>query len=226
MSTTAQADPRTVLLKRVRLSFTEGIKDKQKVVEDGKERHGFNIIIEQVGDDAKAKKYAEENKEKCIAAMKAAGLKEFGDEMAYKSIMEDDPKRLSFRKGERFKNKETGKVYDGYTGNYALSVSGPKGGQVRPKLKDRHKRDVEEKDIETVCYSGTYGDVYVSFYGTKEGGRGIFASAELVRSHQEGASMGRQFVYDDDELDDLEDDDDDLGGGSSSSSAGADLDDF
>lgn len=205
---TKERDPRTVTLKGVRLSFTDGIKEKQRTSDepDAKEKYNFNII------NVAGTKHYDDNNAKIIGALKAAGEKAWKNPDAYKDIAEDNPKRVTFKKGERFKNKE-GKVYAGYDGNYAFSVSGPNGGQRRPVLKDRHKRDVEEKDIEDVFYGGTFADVIVSFFGTEKGSRGIFATCELVRSLQEGERMGGGYrVTDDDldELDDMEDDIDDL----------------
>ncbi|MBB5986011.1 ssDNA-binding protein [Sphingobium lignivorans] len=217
----AERDPRTVLLKRVRLSFPD-IKEPGQAVKDGKLRYGAKLVIEFEGDDSKAKALAAENKAKAIAAMEAAGDQAWKNTAAYKGIMEDDPKRVSFRSGKRFKNKETGEVYAGYDGNFVISASGPAGGKKRPQLKDRMKRDVVEKDIEDVFYPGTYVDAYVSFYGTDEGGRGLFASIDLLRSHQEGKVTARTFTFDDDELDDLDDDTPEPG----AKASGDDLDDF
>lgn len=217
----SEKDPRTVTLKRVRLSFTQGIKDKRKTSDaaDAKERHNFNIIEETGG------KYSEENRKKVAAAIRAAGDKVWKNPDAYKEIQEDNPKRVTWKKGEKFKSKE-GKVYAGYEGNMAFSVSGPNGGQKRPILKDRHKRDVEEKDIMDVFYSGTYADVIVSFYGTDKGSRGIFATCELVRSHQEGEAMGGGYFFDEDDLDELDDLDDGDDGLDDLVSSGGDTDDL
>ncbi|WP_242136963.1 ssDNA-binding protein [Sphingomonas sp. TREG-RG-20F-R18-01] len=203
-------DPRTVWLKRVRLSFTEALKDKQKSSDsdDAKEKHSCNVIIEQVGDDAKAKAMAPINIKTAIGAIEAASEKMWKDKDRWKSIQEDAPKRICFRRGERFKNKE-GKVYAGYEGNFGLTASGPSAGQKRPKLLDRHKRDVTENDILDVMYGGSYADVLVSFYGTDKGSSGVFASIELIRSHQEGEAMGGGVVINDAvlaEIDDLDDD--------------------
>lgn len=222
----ADNDPRTVTLKRVRLSFTQGIKDKRKTSDaaDAKERHNFNIIEETGG------KFSEQNRERILAALAAAGEKAWKDPDAYKKIAEDNPKRVTYKKGERFKSKE-GKVYAGYEGNFGMSVSGPGGGQRRPKLLDRHKRPVDEADIMDVFYSGTYADVIVSFYGTDKGSRGIFATCELIRSHQEGEAMGGGYVFSDDDLDELEDLEDDDDGLSShvapkADSSASDVSDF
>jgi len=206
-----KSDPRTCQLKMVRLSFTDGLKDKKSAVRDGKEKHSANVIvIKTAGDDPLSKQAAalfEENKSKIMACLKAACDDQWGKPEAYTSIMEDDPKRVCFRKGERFKNDD-GEIYKGYEGNMAVSASGPRGGQLRPKMFDRHKRPVEEKDILDVCYGGSYADVILSFYGTDEGGRGVFSSIEAIRSRQEGERIGGGgWTGSADEFDDLEDGD-------------------
>lgn len=198
--TIKEKDPRTVTLKKVRLSFTDGIKEKQRTSDepDAKEKFNFNIILEA------GTKYDKENQAKVTAALEAAGEKAWKQPDAHVTIFEDNPKRVTYKEGKRFKNKE-GKVYAGYEGNHAFSVSGPGGGQRRPILKDKYKRDVEEKDILDVFYGGTYADVIVSFYGTDKGSRGIFATCELVRSHQEGERMGGGYAFSEDDLDELDD---------------------
>ncbi|MEH0291779.1 ssDNA-binding protein [Agrobacterium sp. CCNWLW71] len=210
-------DGRTVQLKRVRLSFTDSLKDKKKTSDDPNAlpKHGLNIINE------KDSPYYEENHKKIMAALRAAGEKAWKNPDAYKDIMEDNPKRVCFRKGEKFKNKE-GKVYTGYEGNYAFSASGPSAGQKRPKLLDRRKRCLrdqataeqlkagkvfEESEILDIFYGGVFGDVIVSFFGTDKGSRGIFSSAEAIRSHEEGERMGGGIYVDADDFDDLEEDD-------------------
>lgn len=202
MAIEEKSDGRTVQLKHVRLSFTDSLKEKKKTSDDpnAAPKHSCNFILES------ADKYFEENKAKVMSAIKAAGEKAWKNSDAYKGIQEDNPKRLCFRKGERFKNKE-GKVYAGYDGNFAFSASGPSAGQKRPKLLDRHKREVAEDAILDVFYGGCYADVIVSFFGTDKGSRGIFASVEAIRSHQEGERMGGGIYVDADDFDDLEDDD-------------------
>jgi hypothetical protein len=205
-----KSDGRTVQLKRVRLSFTKRLKTKGKTSDEAtKETHGLNIIID------KSQPTFDANVAKCESALREAGKQAFKNENAYKDIAEDAPKRVCYRKGEKFKNKE-GKVYAGYEGNMAFGANGPSGGEKRPKLLDRHKRKVEEADINDVFYGGCYADVIVSFYGTEKGSRGIFATIEAIRSHQEGERMGGGVDVDADDFDDLPDDDDSFVGGSSS----------
>lgn len=197
MAIEEKSDGRSVQLKKVRLSFTKRLKTKGKTSDEAtKETHGLNIIL-----DADS-----ENHRKCIGALKEAGKQAFKSEDAYVTIAEDAPKRVCFRKGERFKNKE-GKVYSGYEGKYGFSANGPSGGEKRPKLLDRRKRPVEEKDINDVFYGGCFADVVVSFYGTEKGSRGIFATIEAIRSHEEGERMGGGIDVEADDFDDLEDDD-------------------
>ena len=131
MAIEEKSDGRSVQLKRVRLSFTKRLKTKGKTSDEAtKETHGLNIVL-----DADS-----ENHRKCIAALKEAGKQAFKNENAYIEIAEDAPKRVCFRKGEKFKNKE-GKIYAGYeTGKMAFAANGPSGGDKRPKLLDRRKR--------------------------------------------------------------------------------------
>ncbi len=203
----AKGDGRTVQLKRVRLSFTDSLNEAKPTVEGGEPKHTCNLILE-----ADGATYAD-NTKKVKAALRAASELAFKNPDAWEAIAEDSPKRVCYREGKRFKNKE-GKPYTGYEGNWAISGAGPKGGKNRPKLLDRMRRPVETKDILDVCYGGSYADVIVSFYGTDKGGRGVFCTIEAIRSHQEGAPMGGGVHVDADDFDELEDNsfdsDDDL----------------
>lgn len=197
MAEAGKKDPRTVQLKSVRLSFADGLVEKKAAVKDAKERHSCNLIIITPEGAEKdpllqaAAKHFEANKAAVISAMKAAGEQAFGNPDAYKVIAEDSPKRVAFRKGERFKNDE-GQVYTGYANNWAISAAGgPGAGQRLCKIYNRNKRQITEKsEIAEVAYTGSLADVIVSFYGGDEGGRGMFCSIDAIRSHQEGQSIG------------------------------------
>lgn len=212
-----KSDGRTVQLKRIRLSFTERLAEAGKTSDESdKETHGSNFILESDSPHFNA------NYEKVMSAIKMAGEKTWKNPDAYKGIQEDAPKRVTFRKGDRFKNRE-GKIYAGYEGNYAFSANGPGGGLKRPKMLDRRKGILREQasaeqlekgkvfdvsKIPDIFYGGVYADVIVSFYGTDKGSRGIFATVEAIRSHEEGDRMGGGAIYvDADDFDDLEDDD-------------------
>ena len=211
MGVEERGDGRTVQLKRVRLSFTDSLKEASPTIDGGVPKHTCNMILEIDSPSFAA------NKAKVISALKSASDKTWKKEGAWKELWDDDPKRCCFRKGARFKNSE-GKVYAGYEGNVAISGAGPSGGKKRPKMLDRHKRPVEADDILDVCYGGTYADVIISFYGTDKGGRGLFCSIDAIRSHQEGEHIGGGGItVDADDFDDLDDEDsfggesDDLG---------------
>lgn len=197
-----RGDGRAVQLKNVRLAFMNSLYEKKATVKDGIPKYNFNVI------NVKDKAEYQSNHLKIIAALEAASEKQWKDKDRWKRIAESDPKRVCYRKGERFANQETGQPYAGFEGNYGLSVGCPSKGQKRPKkLLDRHKRAVEEKDILDVFYSGTFGDVVVEFYGTNEGGPGIFCTCNAVRSRQEGDNLGGGGVpVEDDDFDDIEDD--------------------
>jgi hypothetical protein len=221
MTETAQKtiDPRTVQLKGLRLSYTDTLKEKGKPdgVPDADPKYGCNFLIEKAGPQAN---HFDENVAKVVAALKAAGDQEWGKPDAYKAISEDNPKRVAFRKGERFKNPD-GDIYKGYEGNLAISASGPSGGKHRPKMWDRHKRKVEEEDILVVCYGGSYCDAILSFYGTDKGSRGIFCSIEAIRSWQEGDVMGSGITVTADMFDDMPETDAFAGTGAAEDSGGA-----
>lgn len=228
MTAPTPQDPRTIRLKMVRLSFSDSLKDKKATVENGTPKHGSNLIIVQTADpadplSAKAATLFEDNKAKIVSAIEAAGLEAFGKKDAWQGIVEDSPKRLCYRKGERWKNTD-GEVYKGYGGNWAISASGPKGGEHRPLLLDRHKREVEESDILTVMYGGSYCDVVISFFGTEKGGRGIFASIEAIRSRQEGERLGSGPRATADDFDDLDEGDSFSGTSAAAPTGGSDFD--
>ena len=199
------ADKRTVKLPRVRISFTDTLLTPGVAngVEDGRPSYGCNIILEKshpnfAALDARIRE-----------ALSEAGRQFNGKENLYKTVAEDNPKRVAYRNGNRFKNTD-GVIYDGYEGNFAISAKGPKAGRERPKLLDRRKRDVtrDDKDIPVVFYSGTYADVICSFYATDKGGQGIFCSIDAIRSHEEGERLGGGGItVTDDMFDDLPDDD-------------------
>lgn len=196
-------DGRTVMIKRVRASFTDSLKDAKPSVADGPPKHTANFIIEsdQPGFD--------EKKAAIGRAIKAACVVTWKNPDRYKVIQEDDPKRIAYRKGERFKNQESGEVYAGYAGNMAIAAAGPMGGKKRPKMLNRRGNDVAEADIEDVVYSGCYVDLKVSFYGTDKGGAGVFATIEAIKSREIGERMGGGVSTSADEFDEYDDSDDD-----------------
>ncbi|UUV43183.1 hypothetical protein RCCWILLIS_11 [Rhodobacter phage RcCWillis] len=213
---------RTILLKRVRLSFADSLQEASvpKKSEPGtKPTHSANVLIE------KDQPGFDEKKAMIVEGLKAAAREFKKPEDWWAKLLENSPKQLCFRKGTSFANDETGEIYKGYENSLVIVGKGPSGGSKRPIIKDRHKRDVEVNDINDVCYNGSYADVSVSFYGTDKGGTArLTCSFEVIRSHQEGERMGGGGVgYSEDDFDDLEDDDDSFdqpsGGGSAAPAA-------
>lgn len=197
---------RTILLKRVRLSFADSLQDASvpKKSEPGtKPTHSANVLIE------KDQPGFDEKRAMVVEALKAAAREFKRPETWWEKLMENSPKQLCFRKGTSFATDE-GEIYKGYENALVVVGKGPSGGQKRPTIKDRHKRDVEVTDINDVLYNGSYADVSISFYGTDKGGTArITCSFEVIRGHQEGERMGGGGVgYDADDFDDLDDDDD------------------
>jgi hypothetical protein len=201
MSKVMSEDGRSILLSGMRLSFAEGIKDKKivKGVEGGTPKYNFNLINETDGKNFKV------NDKLIIAAMEAAGEVTWKKKNAHEQIFDDNPKRICYKNGNRFKSAESGEIYAGYEGNKAMSCGTPGGGQKRPKLMDRRKRAVSEEDILDVFYSGCYVDAVVSFFGTDKGGKGIFCTVDAIRSHEEGERLGGGGIrVEEDDFDDLE----------------------
>ncbi|MER9833378.1 DUF2815 family protein [Mesorhizobium sp. M0145] len=190
----------------VRTSFAESLHTaslpKKNKDPNAKPKHGANFILEKTGPHADQ---FESNKAACISAMKAAGREFKRPEDWWKTLWDDKPDNLSFKKGDRFKN-DAGEIYKGYEGNIVVSAKGPGGGLKRPQMRDRNKRIIEVSEILDVVYNGTYSDVIVSFYGTENGGTPrITCSVEAIRSRQVGDRLGGGGIYvDDDDFDTLE----------------------
>lgn len=197
---------RTVTLTNVRTSFADSLHTaslpKKNKDPNAKPKHGANFILEKDSPDF------ESNKAACISAMRAAGREFKRPEDWWKTLWDDKPDNLSFKKGDRFKS-ESGEIYKGYAGNLVISAKGPAGGLKRPQIRDRNKRIIEVSEIPDVVYNGTYADVIISWYGTENGGTPrITCSVESVRSRQVGERLGGGGIYvDDDDFDTLPADD-------------------
>lgn len=197
---------RTVTLTNVRTSFADSLHTaslpKKNKDPNAKPKHGANFILEKDSPDF------ESNKAACISAMKAAGREFKKPEDWWKTLWDDKPDNLSFKKGDRFKT-DAGEIYKGYAGNLVVSAKGPAGGLKRPQIRDRNKRIIEVSEIPDVVYNGTYSDVIISWYGTENGGTPrITCSVESIRSRQVGERLGGGGIYvDDDDFDTLPADD-------------------
>lgn len=221
MSEEKKKNPRIATLKNVRLSFTDSLGKAKATVKDGVPKHGCNILIEP------GKPETDANKAAVRAALAAASEETWGKADKWQKIAENKPDRVQYRKGEKFTNSDD-EVYKGYEGCMVVPGYGPGGTKnpKRPAIMDRRKNWIWNPDkgaeatdakILDVCYSGTYADVKVEFYGitgSESGGDGIFTSIHLIRSRQTGDRMAGGFRVDDsdaDDFDDLDDEVDDLG---------------
>lgn len=203
-----QTDDRVVTIKNVRLSFCNGLREKTKSHPDAKPKHSCSFIL-----DPSVAEHAA-NVKAVKKAIAAAEVKEFGagkEGIIAKSVQ--DNKRIVFRVGDTFTN-EDGEVYQGYDVEGAFGLGSCKSDK-RPKLFDRKKNLVEAEDIDDVFQAGQFCDAIVSFYCTskkEQGGRGLFASVQLIRARQIGDTFGAGNNASADDLDDLDDEDDGLGG--------------
>lgn len=218
---TKKDDGRTVLLKDCPISFTESLQTAKATVKDGVPKHGCNVLI------IKDAKTEAENKAKIISAIRAACELEFGEGKGdfFKVISEDDPKRVCYRAGSRFKNSDTQEVYKGYENAMVIAGVGPGGSKNprRPKLFNRRRKVMDEineatgkpfftiADIPEIFYSGVHCDVKVSFYAVSskdQGGNGVFCSIEAIRSHESGERMAGGAVQTSaDEFEEMDDED-------------------
>jgi len=201
---------RTVTLTRVRASFADSLQvatlPKKNKDPAAKPKHGSNFIIEKDGPYAE---HFESNKAAVISALKAACREFKRPEDWWKTLWDDKPDNISFKRGDRFKSDD-GEIYKGYAGNLVVAAKGPKGGQQRPQIRDRYKKILDDVNrINEIVYNGTYCDAVISFYGTENGGTArLTCSVEAVRSLQEGDRLGGGGVYvDDDDFDSVSDDD-------------------
>lgn len=203
-----QTDDRVVTIKNVRLSFCNGLREKTKSHPDAKPKHSCSFIM-----DPSVAEHAA-NVKAVKKAIAAAEVKEFGagkEGIIAKSVQ--DNKRIVFRVGDTFTN-EDGEVYQGYDVEGAFGLGSCKSDK-RPKLFDRKKNPVEPEDIDDIFQAGQFADAIVSFYCTskkEQGGRGLFASVQLIRARQVGDTFGAGNNASADDLDDLDDEDDGLGG--------------
>jgi hypothetical protein len=224
-------NPRIATLKNVRLSFTDSLKDAKATVKNGVPKHGCNILIEP------GKPETDANKAAVIAALEAVGEEKWGNKDKYRTIAKKDPKRVQYRKGDVFTDKDD-VPYKGYEGAMVVPGYGPGGTKnpKRPAIMDRKKNWIFNPDkgaenvgkILDVCYSGVYADVRVEFYpveGADAGGDGIFTAIHLIRSRQTGEKMSGGYRVDDSDADEFEDLADDLDDDDEVSSSGGGSDD-
>lgn len=121
-------------------------------------------------------------------AISAVAKEKWADkaEGVLKLLKED--KKVAFLEGP-YRNKKTGEVYDGFDGNYTLSVRNGGASPVRPSTFDAQNREVTQAD--GVIYNGCYVDASIELYAQDNNyGRRINCSLRGVRFAGHGESFG------------------------------------
>jgi len=122
-----------------------------QAIGDGEPAYGGRLIIDPSDDD--------------VAVIDAA-IREVAKEK-WKDTAEDvlavlrEEKRICFEKSA-YRNKKTGKVYDGFEGKFSLGTRNPK---VRPTIVDRFGNEVTDtSEIGRLIYSGCRVNARVEFW--------------------------------------------------------------
>jgi hypothetical protein len=223
MAEEKKQDPRTCKL-LVRLSFTDGLKDKKAPVRDGKEKHSVNLIVVSTADDADPQSKAG----RC--AVRGAAEANHGLHQGSRRRSVGQAGRVQRHRRERTRSgsasarasaskttkAKSTKATPGIGPSAAPApvavsvarrcgiVSSVRSAATRRATMIKKGNFFDVDDILNVCYSGCYADVIVSFYGTDEGGKGIFCSVEAIRSRQEGPQIGGGIQTSADDFDDLD----------------------
>lgn len=192
-----------VTLKGARASFFKAF-EKTASVASGREGYRSNWLFDPNTAEGK----------QCIALCKKAIEEVKKDKWKEKAAsIKFKPDRVCFREGETFTSEDTGEVYEGYEGMYALVTNN----QTPPTIVNRDRTPLKKDD--GVIYSGCYCVVVVRFYavtGQEKGGNGIFCTLEGVQFLRNGEAFGAAALNAEeafDDLSDLDDEGDGLGGG-------------
>lgn len=182
------ADPRTVYLKNVRLSYPH-LFERHKANETAEPKFSATFLIDPTTKEGKA------NIKKIEAAIEAA------EQQAFKKTglrYKDD--RKHFMDGNDCLTR-TGEIKPGYEDMMVVKASNKDPFPIRnrdKKLTDPNK---------SPYYGGCYVEVFVSCYGTTKGGSpGLFFSLDAIRFFKDGERFGREEIGED-AFDDYEDDD-------------------
>lgn len=185
------ADPRTVYLKGVRLSYPH-LHERHKASEDAQPKFSATFLIDPSTKEGKM------NIRKLEAAVKAAELQAFK-----KSGLKYKSDRNHFMDGNECLDK-AGEIKVGYEDMMVVKASN----KDPIKLIHRNKKPVEAD--KTPFYAGCIVEGFVNAYGTTKGGsNGLFFTMDAVRFWEDGERIGRGEISDDA----FDDDDEDEGYG-------------
>lgn len=149
-----------------------------QAIGDGEPAYGGRLIVDPNDDDVSVIDAA-------IRDVAKAKWKDTAEDVL--TVLREE-KRICFEKAA-YRNKKTGKVYDGFEGKFSLGVRNPK---VRPTIVDRFGNEVTEKDdIGRLIYSGCYVHAKVEFWAQDNSfGRRINCSLLGVMFAEDGESFG------------------------------------
>ena len=149
-----------------------------QAIGDGEPAYGGRLIVTPTDADVKA----------IDAAMLAVATAKWKDDGEAVLALLREEKRVAFEKSA-YRNKKTGKVYDGFEGSYSLGTRNPK---AQPTVFDQYNKEVTGKTaIERLIYSGCKVHAKVEFWAQDNSfGRRINCSLLGVMFAADGERFG------------------------------------
>lgn len=165
-----------MMLKKKRLGFPALA--RPQAIGDGEPAYGARLIIDPEDNDVKV------IEREIINVAKAKWKDDWENVLA---VLREE-KRIAFEKTP-YRNKKTGKVYDGFEGKYSLGTRNPK---QRPTAVDRYGAEITDPaQIERILYSGCYVHAQVEFWAQDNAfGRRINCSLLGAMFAADGDSFG------------------------------------
>lgn len=165
-----------LMLKNKRLGFPA--LDRPQAIGDGEPAYGGRLIIDPDDKDVKVLDDA-------IVAVAKQKWKDDADGVL--TVLREE-KRICFEKAP-YRNKKTGKVYDGFDGKYSLGTRNPK---TRPTCVDAYGTEITDTaQIARILYSGCYVHAQVELWAQDNAfGRRINCSLLGVMFAGDGDSFG------------------------------------
>lgn len=151
---------------------------KPSTIGEGEPAYGTRLIIDP--SDPDVKRIEDVMREVAVARWKEDG------EQVLRLLTEE--KRVCFLKGD-YRNKKTGKVYDGFEGKFSLGTRNPK---TQPTAFDQYGEPITDPGkIDQALYSGCYVNAKVQFWAQDNSyGRRINCSLLGVMFAGDGDSFG------------------------------------
>jgi hypothetical protein len=165
-------DPATAIIK-CRVDYLHCFKPFEGTLNQGNPKFKVTCIIDPSTPDGKAAMKAID------AAVKHVSL----DKWKKHPLVWKDPKRFCVSDGNTHTDKDD-EIKDAYKGMKVVSASNKN----RPVIVDTDGRTPLAAE-DNKPYSGCYAKVVVRFYGTENGGRGLFAGFEAIQFLKDGEPL-------------------------------------